>query len=231
MVGGNGFIGSAIAEEAINRGHKVTSLSRRGQPPPHLQSSATGWHTQVQWQAGDIGDSEASWHKAILPQVDSVVSCVGGFGSNATMLRVNGDINSNLATVASKYRNISKFVYISAQPYALPRLLIPGYVQGKEKTEAAVQQLFFPKNKGAILRPSFVYGTRYTSNFPLPLWLLGLPAEKLLRIQPIEALHKYAPVSVKDVAKTAIDAATKPDVTGILTVDAIYNQARKSEAQ
>jgi len=238
VVGGNGFIGSAIAEEAVNRGHNVTSLSRRGTPPSHLQQQKQGWHTQVNWKSGDIGtsDGSAAWQQSILPQVDAVVSCVGGFGSNEKMVRINGDMNANLAKEASKYRNIQKFVYVSAQPYAIPRLIIPGYVEGKEKAENAVKSLFFPNNKGVILRPSFVYGTRYTqlpvlqSNTPLPLWLVGLPVEKLLRIQPFTALHKYAPVNVKDVAKAAVDAATLPNVTGVLTVDDIYNQAHNTSS-
>lgn len=145
---------------------------------------------------------------------------------------INGDINVNLAKKASQYNNINKFVYISASHYTMPNFLQQGYYNGKFKTENAIQQ-YFKSNNYSILRPSFIYGIRHTTNTALPLQYIGRPLEIILRTSPATFIRQTTighylnsiltpPINVKDVAKAAVDAATSNNIHGILEVDDIY---------
>ena len=78
LLGGTGFVGSAVAERALAAGFSVTSLSRRGRPTP----SDDGWPPQslldrVEWRAGDATDPATS--RAILAEggFTAVVHAVG----------------------------------------------------------------------------------------------------------------------------------------------------------
>ncbi|KAJ7219329.1 mitochondrial protein [Mycena pura] len=53
VVGGNGFIGSAICRLALARGHRVTSLSSSGRPYQTPKGHTPAWTAQVDWQKGD----------------------------------------------------------------------------------------------------------------------------------------------------------------------------------
>jgi|AntAceMinimDraft_5_1070358.scaffolds.fasta_scaffold424969_1 uncharacterized protein YbjT (DUF2867 family) len=45
VFGGTGFVGSAIAEEAVRRGLSVTCLTRGGRPPARIAAQA--WSDKV----------------------------------------------------------------------------------------------------------------------------------------------------------------------------------------
>ncbi|RVX14410.1 Uncharacterized protein, chloroplastic [Vitis vinifera] len=47
VLGGNGFVGSAICKAAVSKGIEVTSLSRSGRP-----SQSSSWVDQVNWVTG-----------------------------------------------------------------------------------------------------------------------------------------------------------------------------------
>ncbi|KAF7294884.1 adenylate kinase [Mycena indigotica] len=53
VVGGNGFIGSAICRLALARGLQVTSISTSGRPYQTPKGHTPAWTTQVDWQKGD----------------------------------------------------------------------------------------------------------------------------------------------------------------------------------
>ena len=110
VVGGSGFIGSAVCRSALRHGLSVSSLSSSGVDPFASASVAfrsqpeRAWTREVRWLKADLldgaddGDSP-SWKAAVqrsappAPPVDAVVCCVGGFGSVAFMQRVNGEAN------------------------------------------------------------------------------------------------------------------------------------------
>jgi nucleoside-diphosphate-sugar epimerase len=78
LLGGSGFVGSAVAERALASGFSVTSLSRRGRPA----RSDDGWPPlgvldAVDWRSGDATDPETA--KAILAEggFTAVVHAVG----------------------------------------------------------------------------------------------------------------------------------------------------------
>ncbi|XP_052209775.1 uncharacterized protein At1g32220, chloroplastic-like [Diospyros lotus] len=219
VLGGNGFVGSHVCKEALERGFSVASLSRSGRP------SINGpWVNNVVWHQGNLF-SDDSWKEA-FSGVTSVVSCVGGFGSNSYMYKINGTANINAIRAAAD-KGVKRFVYISAADFGWLNYLLQGYYEGKRAAETELQTKF--PYGGVILRPGFIYGTRRVGSMNLPLGVIGSPLEMVL--QHAKPLNKVPvvgplftpPVNVTAVAKVAVRAATDPvfppgivDVHGIL---------------
>ena len=135
-----------------------------------------------------------------------MVSCIGGFGSNAEMERVNGDINVQAASVAAR-EGVARFVLVSAHDFGFPPWLLAGYVNGKRRAEVAALQEF-AGGKATVLRPGMIYGYRHlpvAGGVALPLGLIGRPAEMVLEAVPqLQRLVGPPPVSVEVVARAAI---------------------------
>lgn len=157
VLGGNGYVGSHVLRELVRRrasGEPVVaaSLSRRGTPPSHSEA----WNTDVIWHAGDALDAEAasSSVREAMKDTHAVISCIGGFGSVATMERINGDANS-AAIRAAHAQGVKRFVYISAHHYVLPSFLQRGYFAGKFRAEETLHTTY--GDNGVEIRPGFVY--------------------------------------------------------------------------
>ncbi|PWA93603.1 NAD(P)-binding Rossmann-fold superfamily protein [Artemisia annua] len=206
VLGGNGFVGSHICKEALDRGFSVASLSRSGK-----SSIQESWANNVSWHQGDLLSGD-SWKEA-LDGVTSVISCVGGFGSNSHMFKINGTANINAVNAAAE-KGIRRFVYISASDFGVINYLIQGYYDGKRATE---QELLtkFPYGH-VILRPGFIYGTRRVGSMKLPLGVIGSPLEmvmqytKSLNQVPVVGPLLTPPVDVKAVARVAVRGAVDP---------------------
>jgi nucleoside-diphosphate-sugar epimerase len=89
----------------------------------------------VNWIQGDILHPER-WKHA-LQEVSAVISCVGAFGSNQKMLKINGEANIAAINAASE-SGVTRFVYISAVDYGLPSFVLGGYFKGKKAAEEAL---------------------------------------------------------------------------------------------
>lgn len=163
VLGGNGFVGSAVCAAAVGAGMRVSSLSRSGRPGwyekiPEEEREAH-WATHVDWKSGDVFEP-ASLREAIGDEapVDTVVSSIGAFGSKEYMLKMNGQATIGAAEVA-KELGVARFVFVSAHDYGFPvRNLVAGYYDGKQNAEAAIAKLY--GDNGAVLRASAVYGKR-----------------------------------------------------------------------
>ncbi|KAI3473027.1 hypothetical protein Pfo_030110 [Paulownia fortunei] len=203
VLGGNGFVGSHVCKEALNRGLTVASLSRSGR-----SSIQESWANSV------------IWHQGFL------ISCVGGFGSNSEMYKINGTTNINAIRAASE-EGVKRFVYISAADFGVVNYLLRGYYEGKRAAETELLTRF--PYGGVILRPGFIYGTRRVGSMKLPLGVIGSPLEMVLQhAKPLNQVPLVGPlftppVNVNAVAKVAVRAATDPvfppgivDVYGIL---------------
>ncbi|KAG8381963.1 hypothetical protein BUALT_Bualt05G0027200 [Buddleja alternifolia] len=225
VLGGNGFVGSHICKEALNRGLDVGSLSRSGR-----SSIQESWANNVTWHQGDLFSTD-SWKDA-LKGVTSIISCVGGFGSNSQMYKINGTANINAIRAASE-EGVKRFVYISAADFGLVNYLLQGYYDGKRAAETELLTRY--PYGGVILRPGFIYGTRKVGSMQLPLGVIGSPLEmvlqnaKKLNQVPLVGPLFTPPVNVTAVARVAVRAATDPvfppgivDVYGILR----YSQQR-----
>ncbi|KAL0874612.1 hypothetical protein Bca101_024317 [Brassica carinata] len=220
VLGGNGFVGSHVCKEALDRGLSVSSLSRSGKS--FLQES---WATRVTWHQGNLLSSDSL--KDALDGVTSVISCVGGFGSNSYMYKINGTANINAIRAASE-KGVKRFVYISAADFGLANYLLSGYYEGK------VSNSFFIPLFGIILRPGFIYGTRSVGSMKIPLGVFGSPMEMVLQqAKPLNQLPLVGPlftppVNVESVAKVAVRAATDPVFPpGIVDVHGIQRYSQQ----
>ncbi|EIN07307.1 mitochondrial protein [Punctularia strigosozonata HHB-11173 SS5] len=75
VVGGNGFIGSAVCKAALARGMQVTSISSSGKPYTTPKGHSPAWTSKVDWRRGDALNPESYAH--ILPEVTGVVHTLG----------------------------------------------------------------------------------------------------------------------------------------------------------
>eukprot|EP00898_Chlorokybus_atmophyticus_P005551 jgi/Chlat1/5998/Chrsp4S06306 len=228
VLGGNGFVGSAICKECIAEGLPVSSLNRSGKPS---LPSGEFWSDDVIWVRGDV--FAADW-PVLLRGVKTVVSCLGGFGSNEQMERICGDATIT-AIDAAAAAGINKFVFISVHNYNLPSFAKDiGYFNGKKRAEEALFSKF--PMTGTVLRPGFIYGTRRMGAVGLPLQLVGAPLEQVLKLTapvtkvfsgiPGSDILLAPPVSVEQVARAAVKAAKDDSITGVLDIDKIKQIAR-----
>ncbi|VFQ66436.1 unnamed protein product [Cuscuta campestris] len=225
VLGGSGFVGSAICKAAVSKGVEVTSLSRSGRP-----SYSDSWLDQVTWISGDV--FYANWDEVFVGAT-AVVSTLGGFGSDGQMLRINGEANV-VAVNAAKDYGVPKFILISVHDYNLPSfLLTSGYFTGKRKAESEVLSKY--PSSGVVLRPGFIYGKKKVDGFELPLDLVGEPLERFLsaaanytkplKSLPASDLLLASPVSVDDVAYAVLNAVTDDDCFGVFTIEQIKEAA------
>ncbi|OMO49971.1 hypothetical protein COLO4_38266 [Corchorus olitorius] len=227
VLGGNGFVGSHICKEALEHGLTVASISRSGRP-----SLNDSWTNDVLWLKGDLRSPDSLKHA--FSEATAVISCVGGFGSNSHMYRINGTANIN-AIKAAVEQGVKRFVYISAADFGLVNYIIRGYYDGKRATEAELTDKF--PNGGVILRPGFIHGTRRVGNIKLPLSVIGAPLEmvlqhtKLLTRIPLIGPLFIPPVKVTSVAKVAVRAALDPQFPpGIVDVYGIRQHGHHKSA-
>ncbi|KAJ7000674.1 hypothetical protein NC653_011199 [Populus alba x Populus x berolinensis] len=254
VLGGNGFVGSHICIEALAHGLNVSSLSRyyflnRDQErtegfrilPLLIQlllirsgksSLHDPWANDIVWHQGDLLSPDSLGNA--LNGVTSVISCVGGFGSNSYMYDINGTANINAIRAASE-QGVKRFVYISAADFGLVNYLLKGYFAGKRSTETELLDKF--QHGGAILRPGFIHGTRRVGSVHLPLSIIGAPLEMVLRhAKPLTRLPLIGPllippVNVTSVAKVAVRAAVDPAFpSGVVDVYGILQYSQQNPA-
>ncbi|CAM8880654.1 unnamed protein product [Rhodiola kirilowii] len=147
VLGGSGFVGSAICKAAVSKGIDVVSISRSGRP-----SLTDTWTDQVNWVPGDV--FYANWDEVLLGAT-AVVSTIGGFGSEEQMKRINGEANIVAVNAASEF-GVPKFILISVHDYNLPSFLLQsGYFTGKRKAESEVLSKY--PTCGVVFRPGFFF--------------------------------------------------------------------------
>ncbi|KAJ6926666.1 hypothetical protein NC651_010929 [Populus alba x Populus x berolinensis] len=227
VLGGNGFVGSHICIEALAHGLNVSSLSRSGKSSLH-----DPWANDIVWHQGDLLSPDSLGNA--LNGVTSMISCVGGFGSNSYMYDINGTANINAIRAASE-QGVKRFVYISAADFGLVNYLLKGYFAGKRSAETELLDKF--QHGGAILRPGFIHGTRRVGSVHLPLSIIGAPLEMVLRhAKPLTRLPLIGPllippVNVTSVAKVAVRAAVDPAFpSGVVDVYGILQYSQQNPA-
>ncbi|KIY72183.1 NAD(P)-binding protein [Cylindrobasidium torrendii FP15055 ss-10] len=75
VVGGNGFIGSAVCRAALAKGMSVTSVSSSGRPWTTPKGHSPAWTSQVNWRRGDAFNPES--FASELEKADGVVHTLG----------------------------------------------------------------------------------------------------------------------------------------------------------
>ncbi|KAG6432600.1 hypothetical protein SASPL_104181 [Salvia splendens] len=214
VLGGSGFVGSAICKAAVSKGIEVR---------PTILLGCMG-------RSGDV--FYANWDE-VLPGATTVVSTLGGFGSEEQMQRINGEANIVAVNTAKEF-GIPKFILISVHDYNLPSFLLSnGYFNGKRKAESEVLSKY--PASGIVFRPGFIYGKRKVDGLEIPLDLIGEPVEKLLNAvqnftRPLNSLPASdlllaPPVSVDDVAFAVVNAVSDDDFFGVFTIEQIKEAA------
>lgn len=236
VIGGNGYVGQQVVKAALRAGSDVVSISRSGAPVDFTADASSGvTGGSISWEKGDITDTQSGWQE-LLKGADGVVSCLGAFGSNEFMEKVNGD--ANIAAIgAALSTGVPKFVFVSTAENNLPDFVLKGYFHGKRRAEQALLDAFPAVGAGLVLRPGFIYGTRVvplpagvpmpTNKLHLPLGLLGKPMEMLFSLPPVKAVRNTVPgmqmllappVSVQNVGRVAAAAALGDDaVANVVT--------------
>ncbi|XP_010942228.1 uncharacterized protein At1g32220, chloroplastic isoform X1 [Elaeis guineensis] len=224
VLGGNGFVGSHVCREALERGLSVSSLSRSGR-----SSIRESWADKVVWHQGNLLVPDSL--KDVMNGVTAVISCVGGFGSNSHMYKINGTANINAIRAASE-QGVKRFVYISAADFGVANYLLQGYYKGKKAAEAELFSRF--TYGGVVLRPGFIHGTRQVGRMKVPLGVIGSPLEMILQhAKPLGRIPLVGPlftppVNVTSVAKVAVRAATDPVFPpGIVDVYGIFRYSKQ----
>ncbi|THU72427.1 hypothetical protein C4D60_Mb04t12010 [Musa balbisiana] len=226
VLGGNGFVGSAICKAAVLKGIEVVSVSR-------CMQSFNVYHITGGVLLCDV--FYLMWEE-VLVGATAVVSTLGGFGNEEQMKRINGEANI-LAVGAAKDFGVPKFILISVHDYNLPSFLLSsGYFIGKRKAESEVLSKY-PRS-GVVLRPGFIYGKRKVDGYEIPLDLIGEPLERLLlaaenftrplKSLPASDLLLAPPVSVDDIAYAVINALMDDDFFGVFTIEQIKEAAAKT---
>lgn len=75
VVGGNGFLGSAVCKAALARGMQVTSISSSGKPYTTPKGHSPAWTSKVNWQAANALRPET--YADLLPGATAVVHTLG----------------------------------------------------------------------------------------------------------------------------------------------------------
>ncbi|KAH9856917.1 NAD-P-binding protein [Lenzites betulinus] len=75
VIGGNGFVGSAVCRTALARGMQVASVSPSGKPWQTPKGHTPAWVHKVEWHQGDALRPETYAH--LLPGTTAVVHTIG----------------------------------------------------------------------------------------------------------------------------------------------------------
>ncbi|MFT5136744.1 MAG: nucleoside-diphosphate-sugar epimerase [Arenicella sp.] len=204
VYGGNGFVGTHVAEQLIARGASVTCASRSGQRPAHLANTA--WADNVQWIKSDAGNPEPG----LLSAFEVMISTIGSpplptFSQAAynKQLLINGTCNVKAIECAGE-SGIKRLVLVGAK---IPEILHRdgfAYAKGKRIALEAAQTFssLSDEHRAIVIQSGAIFGTRYTpSGTKIPLGLIMGPLSKVFGSQL---------VSVEKLAKRIVDSSLGP---------------------
>jgi len=102
VVGGNGFVGSAVCRAALSRGIEVTSISSSGKPYKTPKGHTPAWVERVEWRKADA--LNPATYADILPGVNAVVHTIGTLLDNTQYKQklAEGDVMGMLKSIAGR---------------------------------------------------------------------------------------------------------------------------------
>jgi len=203
LIGGNGFIGSHVAQDLLERGARVRIAAREPEKAFKLKPLAN--LGQLQFARCNAMDERSI--EACVAGSDAVVYLIGTFDGNQQALQADG---AGVAARAASKTGASSFVYISAigaDPEAET-----GYYRTKGDGERQVLEAF---PKATVIRPSVVFGEE--------AGLVPMFAD-LVQMAPVlpvfGADSEFQVVWVDDVAAAITTALEDPGVHGGKTYEA-----------
>ncbi|HLP70642.1 MAG TPA: NAD-dependent epimerase/dehydratase family protein, partial [Rhizobium sp.] len=196
ILGGTGFIGSAVMRRLAADGHAVTGLARG------VARARARW-PEVQWIAADLAELQTA--EAWRPQLDGfdvVVNCAGALQDGLTDDLAASQQNAMLALYeATKASSIHRIVQISARVDGNGAEL--PFLATKRRADTALADSGLPF---VILRPALVIGRNAFGGTALLRALAAFPF-----VQPL--IHAESPVETVDVEDVATAVALAVDGT------------------
>ncbi|EGR30406.1 nad-dependent epimerase dehydratase, putative [Ichthyophthirius multifiliis] len=156
IVGGTGYLGSAIARQAFYLGAKVSSISRSG-APKQLQE----WQKNIEYIQADASNPDS--FEVQLLQSDATIYTIGTLidtsitkrsnpGEPGTYEHLNRDCAMKIGNKLNDFSVQKKLVYLSAQGHPP---FIHRYIETKEQAEKYLLDL--NNVKTCVLKPGFIY--------------------------------------------------------------------------
>lgn len=200
ILGGAGFVGSALATKLDHAGYKVKVLSRRREASKHLILLPN-----VQVVECDIADNIAL--KKALSGSDAVINLVGILHENSknTFENIHHQLPRRVAQMCEEL-GISRLIHMSALQAS--KTAPSQYLRSKAAGEAAVNE-FSKKLDITIFKPSVIFGRgdSFLSLFAM-----------LVKFLPVIFLAKpnakFQPIWVEDVAQCFVNALENTDTYG-----------------
>ncbi|HMB91032.1 MAG TPA: NAD(P)-dependent oxidoreductase [Rhodothermales bacterium] len=200
VLGGTGFIGSAICRIAVSEGHEVVSVSRSGRPRYEAD-----WMDRVRWIQGNVLQPDA-WREH-LQETKAVVHSVAILrekeNEGLTYQRINTD-SVEMTAWEAEQAGVERFVFLSVHGH--PPFLPDRFIETKRLGE---QVLNHSQLQELILRPALVYGPGRPVTLPF-----GLVQQLRSKIPFLAAPAEEQPLRVEQVATAAVRAATDLDYEG-----------------
>lgn len=200
LVGGSGFVGSAIAHQLSNAGYEVKVLTRRREAHRHL-ILLPNVHVV---ECDVMNDSDLVLQ---LRGSDIVMSLAGILHEtkHANFAQVHTELPRRIAQICAK-QGIQRLIHVSALQASASA---PSqYLRSKAAGEEAVMA-FDKQMQITIFRPSVIFGR--ADNF------INMFAN-LIKIAPVIPLAKpeakFQPVWVEDVAKVIVDCISQTESYG-----------------
>ncbi len=203
ILGGTGFVGSALTHRLARAGHSVLLPSRRPTRVPHLAVLPS-----VRLLQADIHDG-AVLHR-LVSGVDVVINLVGILnepGHAGTGFRhAHTDLTAKLLAACTA-RGVRRFLQVSSLRAAEDA---PShYLRSKGAAERLIKE-HSGRIDWTIFQPSVIFGRRDSLTNRFAALLRVLPMLPLAR-----AGARFAPVHVEDVVSAIVDSMGRPDTFGM----------------
>jgi len=163
IYGGNGFVGTHLAQRLSQEDVCVMCLSRTGHKPLHLRNHH--WSESIHWCKDDANSPDFTF----LSDADVVVISIG----------------APPTPTFSRKAYEKQFNYNGSTPFFFRNKYF-AYSQGKDLAFKAAKQFaaLSPQHSAVILQPGAIYGKRYLQNGKvLPLDTFLTPFSKVLPSQ------------------------------------------------
>lgn len=194
IIGGTGFIGSAVARRLAAQGHVLDLPTRRRERAKHLTTLPTANVVEA-----DVNDPEVM--ASLMQGKDAVVSMAGILRGN--FLRVHAELPAKIAA-AAKSAGVRRIVHVSSLGAAADAP--SAYQRSKAAGEMALKESGL---NVTIIRPSVVFGAGDS--------FLNLFAalQRYFPVLPLAAPEaRMQPVWVEDVARTVALCVPAPESAG-----------------
>lgn len=225
LVGGDGFVGTHLAQELLDRDVRLRVAGRSPEKAFRLKPLAD--LGQLQFARCNVKDRRSL--EAVLQGAEAAVYLVGTFGADQAALQADG---AAMAAEIARDQGAGAFVYVSAIG-ADAADQESGYAATKGEGEARVREAF---PSATIMRPSVIFGE---DDAFINMFAELISTFPVLPVFAPEA--RLQPVWVGDVAEAIANALADPARHGghtyelagpeIVTMDALHRRIAEAQAR